>query len=288
LTTAASTLEGVRVEKDVPYLEAHRTEKLDLYLPMERDAGVKSPGVVIIHGGGWMGGDKAQPREINIGTTLARAGYVCASANYMMEEGKRWPTNVMDCKNAVRFLRKNAEKYGVDPDRIGVIGGSAGGHLALMVAYTTDVPELEPTAPYAGVSDRVSCVVNMYGITDVRTRRKADDNGNPIGESLRMSRLFPQLRDEDPDLWQMASPVSHVTKSSPPTLILHGTKDTTVDRDQASELAATLKYHGVEHRLIWLEGIGHTFDLQSWKRKPLPIDLRPIVVEFLDKHLKKR
>src|SRR5687768_7447602 len=128
----------------------------------------------MIHGGGWVGGDKAAAREFNIGTTLAAAGYVCASVNYKLKGDDRWPTNLFDCKNAVRFLRTRAVQYQVAPDRIGVIGGSAGGHLALMVAYTSDLPELTPTAaantPYPGVSDGVRCVVDLYGITDPRTR----------------------------------------------------------------------------------------------------------------------
>ena len=76
-------------------------------------------------------------------------------------------------------------------------------------------------------------------------------------------------------------------KDSPPTLILHGTADTTVDRDQATELAAKLKSVGAEYEIMMIEGIGHTFDLQSWRKKPLPQDLRPVVVGFFDKHLKR-
>src|SRR4051812_20422908 len=121
---------GVTIEQNVSYLPADRAEKLDLYLPKDRAPAVRSPAVLIIHGGGFTGGDKAAGREFNIGTTLAKAGYVCASVNYSMDEGKRWPNNLHDCKNAVRFLRKNANKYQVDPDKIGAIGGSAGGHLS--------------------------------------------------------------------------------------------------------------------------------------------------------------
>ena len=128
--------DGVTIEKDVAYLAPGRAEKLDLYLPAARATGVRSPAVVIIHGGGWTNGDKGASREFNIGTTLAKAGYVAASVNYQIEGAERWPTNLLDCKNAVRFLRAGAERHGVDVDRIGVIGGSAGGHLALLVGYT--------------------------------------------------------------------------------------------------------------------------------------------------------
>ena len=95
--------------------------------------------MLIIHGGGWVGGDKGVSREFKIGTTLAKAGYVCASVNYTLERGN-WPQNLFDCKNAVRYLRKNSDNYQVDAKHIGVVGGSAGGHLALMVAYTSMCP----------------------------------------------------------------------------------------------------------------------------------------------------
>jgi acetyl esterase/lipase len=89
---------GVLIEQDLEYLDPGRAERLDLYRPAERSSdGKLFGGIVIIHGGGWAGGDKAAEREFNIGTTLAKAGYVCVSVNYMMDEGKRWPTNLLDC-----------------------------------------------------------------------------------------------------------------------------------------------------------------------------------------------
>jgi acetyl esterase/lipase len=278
---------GVIIEQDLEYLDAGRAERLDLYRPADNSFdGKPFGGIVIIHGGGWAGGDKAADREFNIGTTLAKAGYVCVSVTYMMDEGKRWPTNLLDCKNAVRFLRKHAEKYHIDPNRIGVIGGSAGGHLALMVGYTADDASLEPMSPYPGISSRVGAVVNMYGITNLSTRRKTDDKGTPIGEPIESTNLFKPKRSEDPDLWRKASPVFHVSKNSPPTLTLHGTADTTVDRDQASELDAQLTKAGVPHQTIMVPDIGHTFNLETWRRKPLPQDLRPVVTGFFNEHLK--
>ena len=115
--------DGTVVERDVVYLPLGRKEKLDLYFPAGRPKAVRSPAVVIIHGGGWRGGDKASRREFNLGTTLAKAGYVCASVEYLKEGAGRWPTNLNDCKNAVRFLRANADRYQVEVDHIGVIGG---------------------------------------------------------------------------------------------------------------------------------------------------------------------
>ena len=246
--------EGVIIRQNVQYLAPDRQEKLDLYLPASRPKDARSPAVVMIHGGGWTGGDKAEYRSFNVCTTLALAGYVCASINYTLSPSNRWPLDLYDCKNAVRFLRVNADKYGVDADHIGVIGGSAGGHLALMVAYTSRVPRLESASPYPLVSDRVQCVVDMYGITDLLTRQKTDDQGKPSGQVFPSQALLTRTRDEDPDGWKFASPVYHISKSSPPTLILHGLADTTVDYEQAKELDRKLAEHGVEHQLILIDG----------------------------------
>ena len=272
---------GVTIRENVTYLQPDRAEKLDLYTPATRDPSVRSPAIVIIHGGGWVGGDKGAGREFKTANTFVERGYVCVSVNYLLGKNS-WPTNVFDCKNAVRYLRKHADELQVDVDHIGVIGGSAGGHLALMTAYTTDTADLEPPQPYPGVSDRVNCVVDMYGITNLLTRSKTDDKGTPLHGTTKAAAML----EKDDEKWRAASPVTYVTPKTVPTLILQGLADTTVDRDQSFELAALLKKAGVEHELITLEGIGHTFDLQAWNRKPLPRDLRPVVIEFFDKHLK--
>jgi acetyl esterase/lipase len=280
--------DGVIIEQNLSYLEPGREEKLDMYLPANRPLGARSPAVVIIHGGGWAAGDKAQAREFNIGTTLAKRGYVCVSINYSLQPGNRWPTNVYDCKNAVRFLRANSAKYRIDSENIGVIGGSAGGHLALMVGYSCDEPKLEPDSPYPGISNRVQAVVDLYGLANLLTRQKTDENGNPTGQRITSSAFMNGSPKDNPDGWKLGSPVYHISKSSPPTLIIHGSIDTTIDRDQSSELAGKLKEVGVEHQLIMLPDTGHTFDLKTWKGKPLPVDIESAVVGFFDRYLKKQ
>ena len=271
---------GVVIEKDLPYLDSARVERLDLYRPATASPEARFPGVVIIHGGGWTGGDKARPREFITGTTLALAGYVAVSIEYEKRDGLRWPLNLFDVKNAVRWLRENSDRLHVDSDHIGVIGGSAGGHLALMAAYTTGVKTLEPEQPYAGLSDKVQAVVDMYGITNLLTRQATHPDGTPNGE-LREAGLFAFKRGENVDMWRLASPVSHVTRNSPPTLIIHGSADTTVDRDQSEELARVLAAQGVTHRLIRVPGAGHAFPLVE-----KGIDLRADVVAFFDRHLR--
>jgi len=271
---------GVTIERDVTFLAADREEKLDLYRPEKNESGEAMPAVVIIHGGGWVKGDKSRQREFVSGTALAKAGYVAVSINYETRKGKRWPGNLHDCKNAVRWLRKNAEDLGVDGSRIGVIGGSAGGHLALMVAYTGDHPKLSPQDLYPGISDKVSACVDMYGITNLLTRKVTDKKGNPTDE-LKEHRLFKKDRETGAAMWRNASPVNHIEKNSPPTLILHGTRDTTVDRDQSKELYAALQKAGVDSELKMIEGAGH-----AWPLKTKDFDLRTDVVEFFNLNLK--
>ena len=116
-----------RVVKDVTFLAPDRAEKLDVYLPTALPAGTLAPAVVWIHGGGWTGGTKNETRAAEICGTLAAAGYVAVSIDYRLGDGA-WPTNLHDCKNAVRFLRAHAAEYHIDPKRIAVAGGSAGGH----------------------------------------------------------------------------------------------------------------------------------------------------------------
>jgi acetyl esterase/lipase len=262
----------VRVEHDIAYLGEGRQEKLDLYLPAKVNKGQRLPGVVIIHGGGFTGGTKRGAREQNIGTTLAKHGYVCISIDYLLAATDKpaWPQNLHDCKTAVRWLRANADKYHIDPDHIGVIGGSAGGHLALMVGLTDPDSGLDPKEPYGKFSCRVQAVVDLYGPGDLVSRGKDHV-------------MFPGTLADKPEMYRQASPVTHASKGDPPVLILHGTGDKTVPVEQSKLMAEALKKAGVEHELILVEGAPHSFHLE-----PREKDLRPVVIGFFDKHLKSK
>jgi acetyl esterase/lipase len=265
----AAITSDVRFEPDVSYLAEGRKEKADLYLPKVIAKGERVPAVVIIHGGGWAGGDKRALREINIGTNLALNGYLGMSINYVLtKDGSvTWPQNLHDCKTAVRWLRKNADRLQIDSERIGVIGGSAGGHLAAMVAVTGPADGLDPTGPYGEFSCRVQCAVDLYGPAELLER----------GDT----KMLGKTRAEAPELYRAASPTTYADKNDPPILILHGTADKTVDVKQSELFVAALKKAGAEHELVIIEGAPHTFHLQPKQR-----DLRPLVLGFFDKHLK--
>lgn len=266
LPRAASTQAPVRIEKDVEYLAPGRAEKCDLYLPADQP-GKRFPAVVIIHGGGFVGGDKGAAREQNIGNTLALNGYVGMSINYLLAApGKpSWPQNLYDCKTAVRWLRKNADRLHVDPAHIGVIGGSAGGHLAAMVGLTGPDAKLDPKEPYGEYSCRVQAAIDLYGPAE-------------LDHFLTM---FSDASRENPEEVRRASPLSQGSKDDPPVLIMHGTADKTVPLEQSKLLDAALEKAGVEHELVIVEGAPHTFHLQPKQR-----DLRPVVLGFFNRYLK--
>ena len=278
---------ALRVVSDIAFLAPDRKEKLNVYLPAPAKAGAPlAPAVVWIHGGGWKGGTKAEARAKNICSTLAAAGYVAVSIDYRLGPGS-WPTNLQDCKNAVRFLRAHAAEYRLDPDRIAVAGGSAGGHLALMVGLTAGKAEFEPSAPYPGVSSAVRAVVNFYGIAQLAVHGQTDAKGEPTATNKLMRGVLAEFgaSDDEAEVLRLASPVNYLTKNSPPLLTFHGKADATVDYGQAEVLDAACKAQGAAHELHLIDGIGHTFDLQTWNKKPLPQDLRPIFLAFLERNL---
>jgi acetyl esterase/lipase len=258
----------VRVEVDVAYLADDRKEKADLYFPKEMPANVKLPAVIWIHGGGFNDGDKAKGRETNFCHEMVLHGYVSMSINYKLRRMKdqvTWPQCVYDAKSAVRWLRANADKFGIDPERIAVAGGSAGGNLAAMLAVTGPADGLEPTGEG---STKVSCAIDFYGAVDLL---KYHD-----------MKMFAKTRTEAPELYVKGSPITHVDAQDAPLLLIHGTKDETVALSQSESLASKCKAAGLEHELIVVPDAPHTFKLVEEG-----IDLRPQVFAFLDKHLKQ-
>jgi acetyl esterase/lipase len=238
---------------DIPFLGANRKEKLDLYFP-SGDFRSNRPAVVFIHGGGFTGGDKAEYRSASVSADLCRAGYVVVSCNYVLgpktKEGV-WPQNIADCRNAVRWVRAHAKELGVNPDKIAVAGGSAGGYLALMVGLSDDKtgPGGDPAAKH---SAKVSAVIDMYGVVNFSKHGKGEVVG---ATSAEQKAYLPELQCDAQD---------------PAVLILHGTADTTVDIAQSDDMAKALRAAKVPHEYIVVEGAPHTFDLhpkgKGWKR----------------------
>ena len=262
----------IRVERDLAYLPEDRKEKADIYSPAANPTGQRHAAVLLMHGGGFNDGDKAKGREVQMAVELAKHGYVCMSINYKLWnkgiKSPTWPRSLLDAKTAVRWLRTNAERLKIDPERIAAFGNSAGGNLAAMLATTTPADGLEPDAPFAGVSTQVSCAIDFYGALDL---------GN-----YHDMQMFQQTRTENPEVYRKASPLTYVRAGGAPLLIVHGTADETVPVSQAKTMAAALVKAGAEHQLVIVPDAPHTYALVSSKK-----DFRPLVFGFLAKYLSK-
>lgn len=251
---------------DLAFLPPDRTERLDLYVPYRRDFSVRRPGVLFIHGGGFTKGDKAEYRSASVSADLARAGYVVVSCNYVLGAKDKpgvWPRNIADCREAVRWMRANADALGLDPARIAVAGGSAGGYLALMVGLSDDRagPGGDPQAKY---SAKVSAVIDMYGVVNFSKHGTGAVPG--VGPAAQAAYL----------------PENQCDPQDPPVLILHGTADTTVDIAQSKDMVAALKKGSVSYEFIIVEGAPHTFDLHprgtGWNRSYATYAKDPYVI----------
>jgi len=227
-----------------------RPVKLDLARPKGGDG--PFPAVLCIHGGGFRAGSREGYDGLVL--LLAERGYVAATVDYRLAPGHPFPAAVHDVKAAVRWLRANAGTYHIDPDRIGVTGGSAGGHLAQFLGVTGDEPRFEGGGGNPGVSSKVACVVNLYGPSDL-TRS--------YGKSVDAAEVLPLFLGGDlktaRERHVVASPLTWVSGGDAPTLVIHGTDDKYVAHEQSVWLVDALKAHCVEAELLTLDGAGHGF-----------------------------
>jgi len=232
---------------------------LDLFKPKEIKRPV--PILIFVHGGAWREGSRK-----NYGIycrDFARKGFVVATIEYRLSGEAPFPAAIQDVKCAIRWVRANAARLGGDPNKIGLVGGSAGGHLVLLAAYASNDPELEGMGGNNDVSSRVQAVVDIYGLVSL---------GGP-GPSPGRS-MFINVRNPDPLLrfmggktweddrafYEKASPITHLTKNAPPTLILHGTIDELVNIKHGDRLAAKLSELGVPYLYDRIEGWHHGMD----------------------------
>jgi acetyl esterase/lipase len=269
----AALLEKITIQADIEYAKAGDINlKLDVYQP-KADSDKARPCIVWIHGGGWQNGDKAGGRG-RLASLVASGDYVGASVGYRLTDKGIWPAQIHDCKAAIRYLRANADKLGIDEGKIGVWGSSAGGHLVSMLGTSGDVKEVEGDLGTTGVSSRVACVVDYCGPSDFLAFGLAAPRMNQPGQPV--FKLFGGPLKENEALAKQASPITHVTKDDPPFLIVHGTDDKTVTIRQAELLHAAQKAAGVETTFVKIEGGGHGIGGPE-------IEAR--VRAFFDKHL---
>ena len=190
--------------------------KADIFLPPVEEK--NRPAVLFIHGGGWIEGDRSQLR--GYGILLARLGFVCMCNSYRLSNESIWPAQIQDVNCAIRYLRANATDLGLDPDRIGVSGNSAGGHLSLMAAATNYDQIFEGEGGSNEVSSKIKAVCAIYPPTTIRQLEMP----NPLENAFLML-MGKEAKKEDYD---KASPLNYVTEDYPPCMLIHGSTDSVV------------------------------------------------------------
>ena len=248
--------DGVTLTEDVPYGTADGNPLLlDVFSPDARPSG-NLPSLVWIHGGGWESGDKRGGYSDTFGPMLAQRGFVLFSIDYRLSDQAIFPAQLHDAKAAVRWVRANATELGIDPERIGVWGHSAGGHLAALVGTTGDLPELEGESGTPGVSSRVQAVIALSPATDFLELPA----GWPHVEPRRATeKLVGGSLEERSELVRMANPMTHIRPGTPPFLIVHGERDGVVPVQQGVKLSEALSAAGIETTLGVLPGADHWF-----------------------------
>jgi acetyl esterase/lipase len=259
-------------EREVPYSTVGGRQTMDIIRPRETSNSPR-PAVLLVHGGGFRAG--AKEGYIPLAIKLAEHGYVAATANYRLSPRNQFPAAVQDVKAAVRFLRANATKYNIDANHIGALGGSAGGHLVLMLGFTAGVEEFEGSGPNRDQSSAVECVVDEYGPTDFT---------QSYSKSVDAAEVLPKFLGGDLDHERAAhiraSPLNWVTPNAAPTLAIHGTADNYVAYEQSLWMIERLIAAGVPAELETIGGAGHGFKGADLQRA----DDRAI--SWLDRYLK--
>jgi len=281
LTLCASTFaQEIDVTPNLTYAEIGEV-KLQLDLAVPKEGNGPFPVLVLIHGGGWSGGNRHAFRGKM--EEAAKRGYVAATISYRLTEPDKetgkpkvpFPAQIHDCKAAIRWLRAHAADFKLDPQRIGVMGASAGGHLSLLVGFTSANDGLEGNEGYADQSSRVQAVVNIFGPTDLV--KEYETAPGAVG-------FVKALCDGTPDTaaknYQLASPVTYITRDDPPVLTLHGDKDKLVPLEQAQILDERMKTIGVKHELVVLTDQGHGFQGDAQEKAD------KAAWEFLERYLR--
>jgi acetyl esterase/lipase len=224
---------------------------LDLYLPKDV---IRPPLIVWVHGGAWRSGSKSNMPL----TDLVSNGFAVASVDYRLSPVAKFPAQVHDCKAAIRFLRGSAEKYGINTERIGIAGSSAGGHLVALVGVTNNLSALEgDVGDHDDQSSSVQAIVDYFGPTNFLTIL---NQSTPHGLSVRIPALNLLLGDQPdniPDLARLASPVIHVDAGDPPLFLVHGDQDPQVPINQSHELHAKYKEHKLPVNFEVVHGGAH-------------------------------
>jgi xylan 1,4-beta-xylosidase len=243
--------EGVKAEPGIPYARyGTREMKLDLFRP---EGGGTRPAVIVVHGGAWITGNHAM--ENPFAAELARRGYVAATIEYRLSNEAKYPAQIHDLKAAVRYLRANAARYGIDPKRIAAVGASSGGHLVALLGATNGMKEFEGDGGNASASSEVQAVVDIDGTaTFVDPGNIEKERKGPLDTN---TRLVGATFDEKPDVWREASPVTHVHRGSAPTLFVNSSSYRPFQ--QREEMRERLRALGIASEMVVIPDTPHPF-----------------------------
>lgn len=249
------TLENVQEEKDIIYCSyGERNLKLDVFQNNTQIDSLRTA-IIIVHGGGWRSGDKSQ--HFPLAQKLASLGYVCFTPEYRLSTEALFPAAVHDLKSAIRWVRSNAKKYRIDPEKIVISGFSAGGELAAFLGTTSNMPLFEGNSCKKNSSSHVNAIIDMDGtLSFVHSESGEGDDSKSISAA---THWFGYSKEENPLLWQAASPLSYVNQKTPPTLFINSS----VDRMHAGreDYTNSLKTYGIYFEIISFETAPHSFVL---------------------------
>ena len=271
-----ATLDSLDVKRDVTYARyGKRTLEMDIYRP--KRAWGELPAIVCIHGGGWSKGNRANHE--NVAQALAARGYVAATISYRLSGEAPFPAAIHDCKAAVRFLRANAKKLGIDTANIGAIGLSAGGHLTALLATSNGVKELEGQGGNADFSSAVQAVVPMGAQTDLQSQRTRE-----ISRAQDRGKIWRQFlggtQEDKPATYRLASPLYHLDKSDPPSWFISGETDD--PSTHAVGFRRRMEKSGIPSDLTIIKDAPHPFlGKQAWFD-----EMVEVADAFFTKHLK--
>ena len=246
---------GIHTTRNIVYRSvAGRRLKLDVVRP--RSNGRRRPAILQIHGGAWIVGDKRE-QGWPLMSHLAANGWVCFNINYRLSPWATFPEHLIDVKYALKWIREHADEHGIDPDFVAVTGGSAGGHLAAMMALTANDPEYQPG--FEHVDTTVQAAVPIYGVYDFTNRLGAYPRRfKRLLERTIMKAFF----EEEPEKYERASPVDRVHPDAPPFFVVHGNRDTLAPVEDARffvehlrEVSSAPVYYAELH------GAQHAFDI---------------------------
>jgi acetyl esterase/lipase len=270
---------GVMKVSDQTYVQyGTRCLQLDLYLPASVQAGTYTPVVVLVHGGGWRSGFRSEFAPMAI--RLAQRGYAAATISYRLSGEALYPAAVQDARAAVRWVRTHAGQYHLDPQRIALAGGSAGGQIASLAGVTGHLDRFDPGAAAGAVSSAVQAIVNIDGLSDFTSEAARANEDDPSKNPSAAGAWFGGRYAEKTASWREASPIQYVRPGMPPILFIGSSKPRfSVGRD---EMVARMTSVGVASQVFVLQDTPHSF----WLFDPW---LQPTVdatVAFLDREMR--